>query len=53
MSTRPVGIMFCPALPRPAAPPCAAPIRTARGMFGFGFDKFPDMPCMKKVYRDK
>ena len=30
-----VGVLFCPASPRPAAPPCAAPTRTARGMFGF------------------
>ena len=35
LATRPVGILFCPALLRPAAPPCAAPTRTARGMFGF------------------
>ena len=34
-ATRPVGILFCPAQPRPAAPPCAVPARTARGMFGF------------------
>ena len=34
-ATRPVGILFCPAQPRPAAPPCAAPTRTARDMFGF------------------
>ena len=34
-ATRPVGILFCSAPPRPAAPPCAAPTGTARGMFGF------------------
>ena len=34
-ATRPVGVLFCPAPPRPAAPPCAAPTRIARGMFGF------------------
>ena len=30
-----VGILFCPAPLRPAASPCAAPTRNARGMFGF------------------
>ena len=34
-ATRPFGVPFCPAPPRPATPPCVAPIRTARGMFGF------------------
>ena len=34
-SNRPVGVPSCPSLPRPAAPPCAAPPRPARGMFGF------------------
>ena len=34
-ATRPVGVLFCPAPLRAAAPPCAAPTRTARGMFGF------------------
>ena len=34
-ATRPVGIQFCQALLRPAATPCAAPTRTARGMCGF------------------
>ena len=34
-ATRLVGILFRPAPPRPAAPPCAAPTRTARGMLGF------------------
>ena len=41
-ATRHIGVLFCPAPPRPAARPCAAPTRTARGMFGFwirhGFD---------------
>ena len=34
-ATRPVGILFCPAPLCPDAPPCEAPTRTARGMFGF------------------
>ena len=34
-ATRPDGVPFCPVPPRPAAPPCAAPTRTARGMFWF------------------
>ena len=40
-ATRPVGVLFCPAPPRSAVPPCAAPTRTARGMFGF---------CTRQVY---
>ena len=40
-ATRPVGVLFCPAPPRPAAPPCAAPTRTARGMFGFWTRQVP------------
>ena len=45
-ATRPVGILCCPASPRPAALPCAAPTRTARGMSGFWtrqvfFHRFP------------
>ena len=36
--------------PRRCAPPrSAAPVVCP----GFGFDRFPDMPCMKRVYRDK
>ena len=39
----------CPTPPcHPASPPCA-PTRCARGMYVL----FPDMPCMKKVYRNK
>ena len=34
-ATRPVGVLFCQVPPRPAAPPCAAPTRTALSMFGF------------------
>ena len=34
-ANRSVGVPSCPALPRPAAPPCAAPTRPARGMPGF------------------
>ena len=30
-----VGVPSCPVPPRPAVPPCAAPSRRARGMFGF------------------
>ena len=32
---RSVGVPSCPARPRPAAPPCAAPSRRTRGMSGF------------------
>ena len=32
---RPNGVLSYPALPRPAAPPCAAPIRPACGVFEF------------------
>ena len=43
-ANRSVGVPSCPAQPRPAALPCAAPTRPARGMSGFwirqvGFDK--------------
>ena len=34
-AVRHVGVLFCPAPPRPAALPCAAPTRTAHGIFGF------------------
>ena len=40
-----VALATCSARPSPAAPPCA-PTRPARCMF-------PDMPCMKRVNRDK
>ena len=35
LANRSVGVLFYPAPPRPAAPPCAAPTRLARGMFVF------------------
>ena len=35
MANRSVGVQSCPTQPRPAAPPCAAPTRPARGMSGF------------------
>ena len=52
-ANRPVGIPSCRAPPRPAArralgradPPVVCP--------GFGPGKFPDMLCMKKIYKDK
>ena len=34
-ANRPVGVRSCPVPPRPAAPLCAAPNRSARGMFEF------------------
>ena len=34
-ANRPVGVPSCPLPPRPAAPPWAAPNRSARGMSGF------------------
>ena len=34
-ANRSVGVPSCPARPRPAALPCAAPTRPARGMSGF------------------
>ena len=34
-AARHVGVLFCLAPLRPAAPLCAAPTRTARGVFGF------------------
>ena len=48
-----VGVPSCLVPPRPAVPPCAAPSRRARGMSGFWIRQFLDVPCMKRVYRDK
>ena len=53
LADRNVGTVFCPASLRPAVrsaprrrdPPVVCP--------GFGLDRFPDMPCMKRVYGDK
>ena len=66
-ANRPVGVPPCPAPPCPADPHCAAPHRPACGMSGFWIRQFrirlapvcevcsffPDMPCMKKAYKDK
>ena len=59
-----LGEQFCrrPVLPDPAPPPRRAPRPDPPVVCpGFGFDKFierfsiafPDMPCMKRVYKDK
>ena len=49
-ANRLVGVRFCPVPPRPATPLCAAPNRSARGMFGFGIRQvFLVMCCYARL----
>ena len=50
---RNVGTLFCPASPRPAVRRAPRRIDLPVVCPGLGLDKFPNMPCMKKAYRDK
>ena len=56
-ATRPVGILFCPAPPRPTDPPRSARNQTSRGMLGFLTRQvnvfFPDILGMKRVYKNE
>ena len=45
-ANRPIGVLCCPAPPRPAVPPCAAPSRPARVMSGFWVRQVPPMVYM-------